>query len=183
MLFLLYSRNTVRAKASLVQREVAKPEVLPEGLYSKRDCFFSGLPVKMQNLIVSNPSVSFADRSLYTRKQRAWADSVVRPYGCGGNREHGRTESSAPTGAMQISRRMRNTLPFVSQSIPSGSCAATSFIGRAVTIQAARSSMRKGDLRVVAAVLNSGAHRHAEAECTPRPSASFCLLFLARQKK
>ena len=55
-------------KASLVQREVAKPEVLPEGLYSKRDCFFSGLPVKMQNLIVSNPSVSFADRSLYTRK-------------------------------------------------------------------------------------------------------------------
>ena len=65
---LLCSRNTVRAKASLVQREVAKPEVLPEGLYSKRYCFFSGLPVKMQNLIVFNPSVSFADSSLYTRK-------------------------------------------------------------------------------------------------------------------
>ena len=68
MLFLLCSRNTVRAKASLVQREVAKPEVLPEGLYSKRYCFFSGLPVKMQNLIVSNPSVSVADSSLYTRE-------------------------------------------------------------------------------------------------------------------
>ena len=65
---LLCSRNTVRAKASLVQREVAKPEVLPEGLYSKRYCFFSGLPVKMQNLIVFNPSVSFADSSLYTRE-------------------------------------------------------------------------------------------------------------------
>ena len=69
----------------------------------------------------------------------------------------GRTESSAPTGAMQIFRRMRNTLPLAPQSIHSGSCAATSFIGRVVTIQAARSSMRKGDSRVLAAALNSGA--------------------------
>ena len=68
MLFLLYSRNTVCTKASLVQREVAKPEVLPEGLYRKRYRFFSGLPMEMQILFVYNPSVSFADSSLYTRE-------------------------------------------------------------------------------------------------------------------
>ena len=65
---LFCSRNTVRAKASLVQREVAKPEVLPEGLYRKRYRFFSGLPMEMQILFVYNPSVSFADSSLYTRE-------------------------------------------------------------------------------------------------------------------
>ena len=109
MLFLLCSWNTVRAKASLVQREVAKPEVLPEGLYSKRYCFFSGLPVKMQNLIVFNPSVSFADSSLYTRKQRAWADRVVRPYKASAYKEG--FKASAPTGHRGTRRAAKATSP------------------------------------------------------------------------
>ena len=53
-----------------------------------------------------------------------------------------------------------------------------------VPIQAARSSMRKGDLRVLAAMPDSGAHRHAEAERTPRPKRLFSPhSFLARQKR
>ena len=58
---------------------------------------------------------------------------------------------------MQIPRRIRNTLPFAPQAIHTGSCAAATIIGRAGTIQAARSPMRKGDSRVLAAALNSGA--------------------------
>ena len=45
----------------------------------------------------------------------------------------GRTESSAPTGAMQISRQMRNTLPLAPQSIHSGSCAATAIVAERCT--------------------------------------------------
>ncbi len=37
-----------------------------------------------------------------TAESRAWADRVVRPYRIQQNREHGRTESSAPTGAVVI---------------------------------------------------------------------------------
>ena len=36
------------------------------------------------------------------------------------------------------------------------------------TIQAARSTMRRGDFRVLAAAFNSGACCHAEAVSTPR---------------
>ena len=40
-------------------------------------------------------------------KLRARADRVVRPYGCGDNREHGRTESSAPTRTATNALRQR----------------------------------------------------------------------------
>ena len=78
---------------------------------------------------------------------------------------------------------MRNTLPIAPQAIHSGSCVATTIIGRAVTIQAARSSMWKGDLRVLAAALDSGACRHAEAVSTPRPSASFLPILFWQDRK
>ena len=72
---------------------------------------------------------------------------------------------------------------FFWQSIHSGSCAATSFIGRVVTIQAARSSMRRGYFCVVAAALDFGAHRHAEAECTPRLRRLFLPTFSGKTEK
>ena len=58
---------------------------------------------------------------------------------------------------------------------------ATTIIGRAVTIQAARSSMWRVDFRVVAAAFDSGTYRHAEAVCPPyrtkmQTSASVCIL-------
>ena len=58
--------------------------------------------------------------------------------------------------------------------------AATTIIGSAVTIQAARSLMWRVDFRVVAAAFDSGAYRHAEAgrtpiepKCKPAPAFAF----------
>ena len=92
-----------------MQREVAKPEVLTEGLYRKRYRFFSDLPMEMQILFVYNSSVSFADSSLYTRKQRAWADRVVRPYKASAYKEG--FKASAPTGHRGTRRAAKATSP------------------------------------------------------------------------
>ena len=52
-----------------------------------------------------------------------------------------------------------------------------------VPIQAARSSMWRGDCRVVAGTLDSGTCRHAEAECTTRLQRLFLPTFSGKTEK
>ena len=99
--------------------------------------------------------------------------------------------ASAPTRFSKIETHLRICRKFPGecagalclswQSIRQCSCAATTIIGRFVTIQAARNTMRRGDWRVLAAMYNFGAHRCTEAGCTPyrtkmQTSASVCIL-------
>ena len=84
---------------------------------------------------------------------------------------------------MQISRRMRRCVVYYSAiNSPVSFCGYDSHWKRC-SIQAARSSMRRGDCRVVAGTLDSGTCRHAEAECTTRLQRLFLPTFSGATEK